>query len=55
MGDYHFSLGAHLLLWVFPTVLAAGAIALHVLTSGEEERLEGGPPDEAADRPRERR
>ena len=30
MDEYHLSLGAHLLLWVFPVVLTAAAIFSHL-------------------------
>jgi len=29
--EYHLSLGAHLLLWAFPLVIAAGAVAAHLI------------------------
>jgi hypothetical protein len=31
MADPHLSLGAHLLLWVFPVVLTAAAVLAHLL------------------------
>ena len=34
MPEYHFSLGAHLLMWAFPLALVALALALHFSSSG---------------------
>lgn len=31
MTEHHFSLGAHLLMWVFPLLLVVTALVLHLL------------------------
>jgi len=36
--SYHLSLGGHLLLWVFPLVLAAGVVVQSILEARRERR-----------------
>ena len=38
METYHLSLGAHLLLWVFPLVLVAGVVVEAVVAARKENR-----------------
>ena len=37
MPAYHLSLGAHLLLWVFPLALVTAAVALHLWSGRRRE------------------
>jgi hypothetical protein len=37
MDEHHLSLGAHLLLWVFPVVLTAAAVLSHLRSRREQD------------------